>query len=105
VRESGQRWQKLNGLVVVCSIYSLEKIEKRIRHMIVYIFYLHDAIKGDIFLGTLPERRKIPQRITGESIINWGRKYFCKNAKDEDIFFIKTVFEESEKRYPNLSPP
>jgi hypothetical protein len=37
--------------------------------MIVYKFYLRDAIKGDIFLGALPERRKNPQRITDESII------------------------------------
>jgi hypothetical protein len=73
--------------------------------MIFYKFYLRDPIKGDILLGILPERRKNPQRITDESIINWGRKYFCKNAKDEDIFFIKTALEENEKRYPNLPPP
>jgi hypothetical protein len=73
--------------------------------MVVYKFYLHDAIKGDIFLGALPERRKNPQRITEESIINWGRKYFGKNTKDEDIFFIKTVLEESKKQNPNLPPP
>ena len=73
--------------------------------MVVYKFYLRDAIQGDIFLGSLPERRKDPRRITEESIINWGRTYFGKNAKDEDIFFIKTVLEESENRHPNLSPP
>jgi len=72
--------------------------------MIVYKFYLRDPIKGDIFLGALPERRKNPQRITDEFIINWGRKYFGKDSKDEDIFFTKTVLEESEKRYPTLSP-
>ena len=53
--------------------------------MVVYKFYLRDAIKGDIFLGILPERRKNPQRITDESIINWGRKYFVMNGKDVDI--------------------
>jgi hypothetical protein len=73
--------------------------------MIVYKFYLRDAIKGDIFLGALPERRKNPQRITEESIINWGRKFFGNNGKNEDIFFIKTVLGESEKLYPTLSPP
>ena len=73
--------------------------------MIVYKFYVRDAIKGDILLGILPERRKYPKRITDESIIIWGRKYFGKNGKDEDIFFIKTVLEESEKRSPNLPPP
>ena len=73
--------------------------------MVVYKFYLRDPIKGDIFLGSLPERRKNPQRITDESIINWGRTYFGKNGKGGDIFFTKTVVEESEKRHPNLSSP
>ena len=77
--------------------------------MIVYKFYLRDAIKGDIFLGALPERRKNPQRVseesTEESVINWGRTYFGKTAADEDIYFIKTVLEEREKRSPNLSSP
>jgi hypothetical protein len=76
--------------------------------MIIYKFYLRDPIKGDIFLGALPERRKNPQRVgeesTEESVINWGRTYFGKNGKDEDIFFIKTDLEESEKRNPNLPP-
>ena len=77
--------------------------------MVVYKFYLRDAIKGDIFLGSLPERRKNPRRITEESteesMISWGRKYFGENGKDKDIFFIKTISEENEKRHPNLSPP
>ncbi len=72
--------------------------------MIVYKFYLRDAIKGDLFLGALPERRKNPKRITIESIINWGRQYFSKNGKNEDIFFITTVLEKREKRYPTLPP-
>jgi hypothetical protein len=72
--------------------------------MIVYKFYLRNVIKGDILVGVLPERRKNQKRITDESIINWGRKYFSMNAKDEDIFFIKTVLEEREKGNPNLSP-
>ena len=48
--------------------------------MVVYKFYLRDAIKGDIFLGALPERRINPQRITDESIINWARRYFGGNG-------------------------
>jgi len=73
--------------------------------MIVYKFYLRDGIKGDIFLGALPERRKNPQRITEESIINWAKRYFGKNTKAENIFFVKTVSEERQKRNPNASPP
>lgn len=73
--------------------------------MVVYKFYLRDEIKGDIFLGALPERRKAPNRITHESIINWGRKYFAVKGKDHDIFFTKTVLEENEKQHRNPPPP
>ncbi len=73
--------------------------------MIIYKFYLHDPIEGDIFLGALPERRRNPQRITDESIINWGRKYFGHNGKDEDIFFVRTVSEQSERGYPSAAAP
>jgi hypothetical protein len=75
--------------------------------MIVYKFYLRDAMKGDIFLGVLPERRKNPQRVgeetTEESVLNWGRTYFGRDSKNDDIYFIKTVLEERERRPPNLS--
>ena len=72
--------------------------------MIVYKFYLRDAVKGDIFLGALPERRINPRRVakesTEQSIINWGRKYFGENGKEKDIYFIQTVFEERDERVP-----
>ncbi len=73
--------------------------------MIIYRFYLHDPIEGDIFLGALPERRRNPQRITDESIINWGKKYFGHNGKDEKIFFVRTVSDQSARVYPNTSAP
>ncbi len=77
--------------------------------MVIYKFYLRDPINGDIFLGSLPERRKNPRRITEgspeESILNWGRTYFGKYAKGGNIFFIKTVLKESDKERTNASPP
>ncbi len=73
--------------------------------MILYKFFLRDPINGDIFLGALPERRRNPKRITDESIINWGKKYFGHNGKDEDIFFVRTVSEQSERGYPSASAP
>ncbi len=71
--------------------------------MIIYKFYLRDSAKGDIFLGSLPERRKNPKRVSEgspeESVLNWGRTYFGKHAK-EDIYFIKTVLDERENQCP-----
>ncbi len=77
--------------------------------MIIYKFYLRDPINGDIFLGSLPERRKNPRRVTEESpeesILNWGRIYFGKLANGREIFFTKTISEKSEKQERNISPP
>jgi hypothetical protein len=68
--------------------------------MLAYKFYLHDAIKGSFeFIGLLPERRIDPGRITDESIINWGRKYFAKNVKEKEIFFIESSLKDSEKGF------
>jgi len=74
--------------------------------MVIYKFYLRDVIKGDVFLGSLPERRKNPERVTEnsteESIMNWVKTYYGNNGEEGDIFFIKTVLEEREKTDPSL---
>ncbi len=68
--------------------------------MLAYKFYLRDEMKNCFdHVGVLPERRMNPKRITDESIINWGKKYFSKDAKDEDIFFIESFLEDSEKGF------
>jgi len=40
-----------------------------------------------------------PERITDGSIINWGRKYFGKDVRDEDVFLVETVLKDSEKGF------
>ncbi len=59
--------------------------------MIGYELYWHDPIKGYQLIGVLPERRKNPKRITKESVLNWGKKYFGKNLNLNDVFFIEVV--------------
>jgi hypothetical protein len=54
-----------------------------------YELYWHDPIKGYQLIGVLPERRRNPNRITKESIMNWGEKYFGKNLNLNDIFFVE----------------
>jgi len=56
-----------------------------------YELYWHDPIKGYQLIGVLPERRKNPKRITKESVLNWGKKYFGKNLNLNDVFFIEVV--------------
>jgi hypothetical protein len=57
--------------------------------MVGYELYWHDPTKGYQLIGVLPERRKNPKRITKESIMNWGKKYFGKNLNLNDIFFVE----------------
>ena len=57
--------------------------------MIGYELYWHDPIKGYQLMGVLPERRKNPNRITEESVLNWGKEYFSKNSNLNEMFFLE----------------
>jgi len=59
--------------------------------MVGYELYWHDPIKGYQLIGVLPERRRNPKRITKESVLNWGEKYFGNNLNLNDMFFIEVV--------------
>ena len=68
--------------------------------MLAYKFYLRNAMKNCLdHVGVLPERRMNPERITDESIINWGREFFGKDAKNEDMFFTESFLDNSEKGF------
>jgi hypothetical protein len=41
------------------------------------------------FFGRLPERRRNPERITHESVMNWGRMVMGSRAGIKKIYFIK----------------
>jgi len=56
-----------------------------------YELYWHDPIKGYQLIGVLPERRRNPKRITNESVLNWGGKYFGKNLNLNEMFFLEVV--------------
>jgi hypothetical protein len=56
----------------------------------VYEFYRRIGNGRDHFVGTLPERRKDPARISEDSILNWARILFSRMSEDEfkrDIYF------------------
>ena len=57
--------------------------------MVGYEFYWHDPIKGYQLIGVLPERRRNPKRITKESVLNWGKKYFGGTLNLNEMFFLE----------------
>jgi hypothetical protein len=57
--------------------------------MVGYELYCWRDPKGYELIGVLPERRKDPQRITKESVLNWGLKYFAIQLDLDDMYFIE----------------
>ena len=55
-----------------------------------YEFYRRVGNGRDHFVGTLPERRKDPARISEDSILNWARILFSRMDEEEfkrDVYF------------------
>jgi hypothetical protein len=61
--------------------------------MVAYEFYWRDRAGNEHLLGILPERRKKQERITEESIINWGKRIVVDNSSVKDIFFTQIQVE------------
>jgi hypothetical protein len=70
--------------------------------MTAYEFYWRDAIEGYHLIGILPERRKIPERITRESIVNWGRIILGDTLDLSNLSFAQVTIHENTGRifYP-----
>ncbi len=62
--------------------------------MLIYEFYCRDEMGRDLFIGTLKERRKNPERITEESILNWGKKAIGQNGEVGDLHFYICEIDE-----------
>lgn len=62
------------------------------RTMLAYEFYWQDEEGRVHFIGILPERRKKFERITPESILNWGKMVIGTRSDVKDIFFVKVEF-------------
>ena len=57
--------------------------------MTAYEFYWKDQEGKEHFLGALPERRRNPERITEESIANWGRLIIGEWAQMNNFYFTR----------------
>jgi hypothetical protein len=57
--------------------------------MVAYEYYWGDEEDRVHFIGILPERRKDPERIPQESILNWGRMVIGDNSDINNIYFVR----------------
>jgi hypothetical protein len=70
-------------------VQTVKELREEYSMVVVYKFYLRDPERGDVLIGVLPERRRSPQRITQEAIMNWVKKMpFDKGINGNDIYFI-----------------
>ena len=57
--------------------------------MIAYEIYYRDDTDKVQLIGILPERRKMTERITQESVLNWGWKVVGDQSGISDIYFVQ----------------
>jgi len=63
-----------------------------------YEFYFRDIKKGDTLIGILPERRRMPERVTHESIMKWAEVVFGNSLEIDKIYFVPIKLEESKTK-------
>jgi len=61
--------------------------------MVAYELYTSDEKGEEDFIGMLPERRKNPEKITKESVLEWGQKVIGDNSDVKDIYFVKVAIQ------------
>jgi hypothetical protein len=57
--------------------------------MVGFELYCWRDPKGYELIGVLPERRNNPHRVTKESVLNWGEKYFGIHLNLEDMYLVE----------------
>ncbi|OGP88840.1 MAG: hypothetical protein A2156_07555 [Deltaproteobacteria bacterium RBG_16_48_10] len=72
--------------------------------MVAYDFYCLDEIGNSHSIGILPERRKDPERITRESVTNWGKLILGEDAHLNHLFYVQVKIDEETGRMTRLSP-
>ena len=56
---------------------------------VAYEFYWRDEKEKEHLIGILPERRKNPERITEEAILNWGWEVIGDNSNVNNLYFVQ----------------
>ena len=59
--------------------------------MVAYEFYQLNKIGESHLFAILPERRKNPERISAESIMNWVKKVLGNSEGIKDIYFVRVT--------------
>jgi hypothetical protein len=72
--------------------------------MVAYEFYLNDSEGNKNLIGILPERRKVPKRITQKSILRWGRMFLYDTADRRSFYFERVTINEYTGKFFRFGP-
>jgi hypothetical protein len=72
--------------------------------VVAYEFYRLDPTGEYEIIGVLPERRNDSERVTQESIMNWGINFFAKDSMIKNIFFIQVTIDDHTGRISRPIP-
>lgn len=75
-------------------IKEVNSVARGIICMVAYELFSSDEKNGYDFFRILPERRRNPNRITKESVLNWGRMILGSNADSKKIFFKSVTIDD-----------
>ena len=73
--------------------------------MVAYEYYWHDEIKGFELIGVLPERRKDTDRVTRDSILGFGKKFWGDDMDNGNILFIRVNVDKLTGDVSRPKPP
>jgi len=73
--------------------------------MVAYEYYWHDELKGFELIGVLPERRKDTDRVTQESILGFGKKFWGDHMDNGNILFIRVDVDKTTGELLHPKPP
>ena len=73
--------------------------------MVAYEYYLHDEGRGFELIGVLPERRKESGRVSRESIIGFGKRFWGDDIDNGNIIFLRVTVDKTTGEICRPRPP
>ena len=72
--------------------------------MTAYEFYWRDEEDGTHLIGILAERRKNPERVSRESVMNWVKKVLGDEVGINNVFFVQVIIDQKTGEISESNP-
>ena len=73
-------------------------------NMTAYEFYWRDEEHGTHLIGILAERRKNPERVSRESVMNWVQKVLGDEIGINNVFFVQVTIDQKTGEISESNP-